>query len=94
MITIRLYLLLNSVVELYKLVLLAYAVLSWLRIPTNRWTVLLQRLVEPVVDPVRRLLRKHLPMQWQMFDWSVLAVYLLLGVAQTLLRIVMGMWLW
>ena len=90
----RLYMLLNSLVELYKLALLAYVVLSWLRIPSNRWTVLLQRIVEPVVGPVRKSLRRHLPMQWQMFDWSVLVVYLLLGVAQTLLRIVMGMWLW
>ena len=82
----RVFILLNSLLELYKLALLAYVVLSWLRIPTNRWTVLLQRVVEPVVGPVRRFLRARLPMQWQMFDWSVLVVYLLIGVAQSLLR--------
>ena len=78
--------LLNSALELYKLALLVYVVLSWLRIPANRWTVLLQRLVEPVVAPVRRFLRAKLPMQWQMFDWSVLVVYLIIGVVQSLLR--------
>ena len=87
----RVFILLNSLLELYKLALLAYVVLSWLRIPTNRWTVLLQRVVEPVVGPVRRFLRARLPMQWQMFDWSVLVVYLLIGVAQSLLR---GFLLW
>ena len=87
----RLFILLNSLIELYKLALLAYVVLSWLRIPSNRWTVLLQRIVEPVVSPVRRFLRARLPMQWQMFDWSVLVVYLLIGVAQSFLR---GFLLW
>lgn len=83
---ITVFALLNSALELYKLALLVYVVLSWLRIPANRWTVLLQRLVEPVVAPVRRFLRAKLPMQWQMFDWSVLVVYLLIGVVQSLLR--------
>ena len=87
----RLFILLNSLLELYKLALLVYVVLSWLRIPANRWTVLLQRIVEPVVGPVRRFLRAKLPMQWQMFDWSMLVVYLLIGVAQSLLR---GFWFW
>lgn len=89
-----LYSLLNSLVELYKLALVAYVVLSWLRIPSNRWTVLLQRLVEPVLIPVRKFLRKYLPSQWQIIDWSVLAVYLLLGVVQTVLRVVFWVWLW
>lgn len=90
----RLYLLLHSLLELYRLVLLAYVVLSWLRIPANRWTVLLQRLVEPVVNPVRTFLRARLPMEWQMFDWSVLVVYLLIGVVEMLLRMVLGALLW
>ncbi|MCH5287349.1 MAG: YggT family protein [Christensenellaceae bacterium] len=90
----RLYLLLHSLLELYKLVLLAYVVLSWLRIPSNRWTVLLQRLVEPVVTPVRTFLRARLPREWQMFDWSVLVVYLLIGVVEMLLRMVLGTLLW
>ena len=89
-----LFLLINSLLELYKLALLAYVVLSWLRIPSNRWTVLLQRVVEPVVAPVRRFLRAKLPVQWQMFDWSVLVVYLLIGLLQGFLRTTLGMMLW
>ena len=83
----RLFLLLNSLLELYKLALLAYVVLSWLRIPANRWTVLLQRVIEPVVGPVRTFLRARLPAQWQMFDWSVLVVYFLIGIVQSFLRV-------
>lgn len=89
-----LYSLLNALIELYKLALVAYVVLSWLHVPSNQWTVLLQRLVEPVLKPVRAFLRKYLPSQWQIVDWSVLAVYLLLGVVQTVLRVVFWVWLW
>lgn len=88
------YRLLNTLLELYKLALLIYVVLSWLRIPANRWTVLLQRLVEPVLEPVRRFLRAKLPKEWQIFDWSALVVYLLIGVVQTLLRSLLGPILW
>lgn len=88
------YRLLNTLLELYKLALLVYVVLSWLRIPANRWTVLLQRLVEPVLEPVRRFLRAKLPKEWQIFDWSALVVYLLIGVVQTLLRSLLGPILW
>lgn len=81
----RLYPIIHLLLELYKLALLAYVVLSWLRIPANKWTVLLQRIVEPVVGPVRRFLRAKLPAQWQLIDWSVLVVYLLVGLVQNLL---------
>ena len=86
--------LLNSLLELYKLALLAYIALSWLRIPSNKWTVMLQRVVEPVVGPVRRFLRTSLPNQWQILDWSALAVYLLIGLVQSFLRMTLGMMLW
>lgn len=89
-----LFILINSLLELYKLVLLAYIAISWLRIPANRWTVLLQRIVEPVAGPVRRFLRAHLPVQWQILDWSVAVVYLLVGLVQSFLRMTLGMMLW
>ena len=89
-----LFILLNSLLELYKLALLAYIALSWLRIPNNKWTVMLQRVVEPVVGPVRRFLRAHLPTQWQIFDWSAAVVYLLVGLVQSFLRMTLGMMLW
>lgn len=89
-----LFILINSLLELYKLAILAYIALSWLRIPANRWTVLLGRAVEPVVGPVRRFLRSRLPAQWQILDWSALVVYLLIGLVQSFLRMTLGMMLW
>lgn len=89
-----LFILLNSLLELYKLALLASIALSWLRVPSNKWTVMLQRVVEPVVGPVRRFLRAHLPTQWQMLDWSAAVVYLLVGLVQSFLRMTLGMMLW
>ena len=89
-----LFILLNSLLELYKLAILVSIALSWLRVPANRWTVLLQRVIEPAVSPVRRFLRKHLPTQWQILDWSALVVYLLVGLIQSFLRMTLGMMLW
>ena len=89
-----LFILLNSLLELYKLALLAYIAISWLRVSSNRWTEMLRRIVEPVVTPVRRFLRAHLPPQWQMFDWSAAVVYLLIGLVQSFLRMTLGMMLW
>lgn len=81
--------LLIAVLDLYKLLLIVYVLLSWLHIGANRWTELLRRAVEPVLNPVRVFLHARLPRQWQVLDWSPLAVYLLVGLAQTLLRILL-----
>jgi YggT family protein len=49
-----------SIIELYLLIMIAYAVLTWFPLdPRSPWFRLrhgLGRLVEPVVGPVRRLL--------------------------------------
>lgn len=85
----RLLAVLNTLLELYKLLLLIYFVVALLRVPSNRWTTLLARVIEPVVNPVRTFLRTRLPARWQMVDWSLVAVYLLISVAQSVLQ---GLW--
>ena len=84
-----LYSLINTALSLYRLCIIAYVALSWLRITANKWTELLRRLVEPVLTPIRRLLVRRLPSQWQMLDWSpvvaLLAIEVLGGVIRTLL---------
>jgi YggT family protein len=55
-----------SIIELYLLVMIAYAILTWFPIdpgsPIARFRYALGRLVEPVVGPVRRLMpRTSLP---------------------------------
>ena len=81
----RLYNLIELALKLYKLMLLAYFVVGILRIPNNRWTTLLARFVEPVLPPVRRALTEYLPQNWQVCDWSPIAVFLLVSVVQWVL---------
>lgn len=72
--------------DLYKLALIAFVVLSYLRTPANRWTELLRRFIEPVLSPVRVWLHRLLPAQWtRWFDWSPVVLYLLISIAQGIL---------
>lgn len=80
------YRLLSTVISAYELALLVYVILSWIRPTANRWTELLRSVVEPPLQPIRRFLMRHIPLRWQFLDWSVLAMWLLLDLAKTLLR--------
>lgn len=72
--------------DLYKLALIAFALITWLRVPANRWTEMLRRIIEPVLSTVRVMLHRLLPAQWmRSFDWSLVALYLLISLAQRLL---------
>lgn len=86
-----LYSLLNTALSLYRFAVIAYVVISWLRIPANQWTELLRRLVEPVLMPIRRILVRRLPSNWQMLDWSPAVLLLLLEILGSLLRTVLFM---
>lgn len=86
-----LYSLLNTALSLYRLAVIIYVVLSWLRIPANRWTELLRRLVEPVLSPIRRMLVRRLPSNWQMLDWSPAVLLLLLEIVGGVLRTLLFM---
>ena len=55
---------------LFDVALLIYVAMSWLRPTANRWTELLRKIVEPVLNPIRRILVEKLPPRWQIFDWS------------------------
>ena len=80
------YRLLSTVISAYELALLVYVILTWIRPAANRWTELLRSVVEPPLQPIRRFLMRHIPLRWQFLDWSVLAMWLLLDLAKTLLR--------
>ena len=84
-----LYMLFNTLLSLYKLAVIAYVAISWLRLPANKWTELLRLLVEPVLTPIRRLLVRRLPSNWQMLDWSPAALLLLLEILGSVLRVVL-----
>lgn len=77
--------LIDLVLKVYKLLLLAYFVIGLLKISNNRWTSLVARFVEPVLPPVRRALNEHLPKNWQVCDWSPVAVFLVITIVQWVL---------
>jgi YggT family protein len=65
----------ETVFKLYLLVLLVYAVLSWVPSLRGRWSDYVAMVVEPVLVPVRRVIP---PLG--MFDLSFLVVFFILSV--------------
>ena len=77
--------LIDLVLKLCKLVLRAHFIIGLMKIPGNKWTSLIARFVEPILPPVRRALSEHLPQNWQVCDWSPVAVFLVITVVQWVL---------
>ncbi len=77
--------LINGLLDVYKLLVIAYCVISLMKIPANRWTELLRSVIEPLLVPIRKLLAQYLPMQWQVLDWSPVVLILLVTLVQWIL---------
>ena len=77
--------LIDIVLNLFNILLLIYVLLSWIRPVQNKWTDLVQNLVEPVLTPVRRFLQKNVPNLMGTFDWSPVAVWLLISLLRQIL---------
>lgn len=74
---------------LYNLLVVAYVILSWVRIPANKWTELLRSVVEPGLALTRKLMDRFLPsLRKPGIDWSPVVLF----VAIIVLRMVIG-WL-
>ena len=56
MIPCELYSLVAKVLELYTLIMLVYALVSWVPSIRGKWTEYVAMLVEPVLTPVRRII--------------------------------------
>jgi YggT family protein len=56
MIICELYSAVAKLLQLYTLVMLVYAVISWIPSFRGRWTEYVSMLVEPVLAPVRRII--------------------------------------
>ena len=76
--------LINLLLSIYSTVIVVYVILSLIKPTANRWTELLRSLVEPVLGPIRRLLQRYLPAQWQVIDWSPVAALLLIRILKSL----------
>lgn len=56
MITCDLYHLVGVLLQIYTLILLVYALVSWVPSLRGKWMEYVSRLVEPVLMPVRRII--------------------------------------
>ena len=75
-------------IDLYRWVLFAYVLLSWVPRPPDALVPVVlgvQRLVDPVVRPLRRVI-PPLRLGAVALDLSVLVLFLLLGLVRALLR--------
>ena len=52
----ELYLIVGKLLQLYSLIMLAYALVSWVPSLRGRWSDYIAMLVEPVLAPVRRII--------------------------------------
>lgn len=75
----------NLLLDVYKLLVVVHFVLTLIKVPANRWTTLLDSLVEPVLSPIRRLLTAKLPKNWQIIDWSPIALVIAITILQWIL---------
>lgn len=77
--------LIDLILLLFELALIVHALLSWLKPASNRWTELLESIVEPVLAPIRKILVQKLPSKYQVFDWSPLVAVLIVAIIRALL---------
>jgi YggT family protein len=72
---------LDELIKIYVVIMLVYAVVSWIPSIRGRWTSYIAMLVEPVLSPVRRVIP---PLGG--LDLSFLVVIIVLQVLDSTLR--------
>jgi len=76
----------RMILGLYSLVVLAYIVISFIRIPSNKWTELLRSVVDPALDVTRKLMDRFLPfLQVKGIDLAPVVLFVALHVISWLL---------
>ena len=74
----------NVFVTVYTLVIFAYIITSWLRLPYSPWLNRIQRFLYDVCEPYLRLWRRLLPLSVGPLDLSPIVGLLVLGIAARL----------
>lgn len=80
----------STVLSIYDLLVLVYVILMFIKPAANQWTELLNRVVEPVLAPVRGFLNAKLPDKVKVIDWSPVAVWIAIGLVQRLISVLRG----
>ena len=78
--------LLILLLNIYTLVLVIHVIISWVKPASNKYTVLLSRVVEPVLEPIRRVLRQALPPQLQVLDFSPIVAWILISILRSIIQ--------
>jgi uncharacterized protein YggT (Ycf19 family) len=79
--------LLSLAAFLYQVALLIYFAIGLINPAQSAFTHFLNRIVEPLLIPLRRILANILPANWQRMDWSPLAAWLVIWMVRELLGI-------
>lgn len=75
----------NAIFTFYQIILFARIIFSWIRLdPYHPVWGPIQRFVYDMTEPLLAPIRRMMP-QMGMFDFSILILWLLLGVAQSIL---------
>ena len=75
-------------ITLYSLVLLAYILMSWVRLPYSLTLDRIQRFLHDVSEPYLRMFRRVLPMAGPL-DLSPIVAFLALGVIDRLVHLIL-----
>ena len=79
----------NVFITVYFVVLIAYIITSWLRLPYSLWMNRIQRFLYDVCEPYLRLFRRLLPMAGPI-DFSPILAIIALGAIDRLLIWILG----
>lgn len=74
-------------ITVYTIVLLAYVVMSWLRLPYSPWLNRIQRFLYDVAEPYLRLFRRVLPSMGPLDLSPMIGIIVLWLIEQVLIRI-------
>lgn len=75
-----------AALNVYNVLVLLYIVLKMINIPANKWTELLNSVVEPGLQIARKLMDRFLPsLRKPGIDWSPVVLFVSIIVVNTLL---------
>lgn len=74
---------------LYSLAVIAHFVLSLVKPAANKWTELLNTIVEPVLQPIRKLLTSMFNASFDKFDWSHFVLLALLQITTSIISFIL-----
>lgn len=75
-------------ITLYGIVLLAYVLMSWIRLPYSVTMDRIQHFIHDVSEPYLRMFRRILPMAGPL-DLSPIVAFLVLGAIDTLVHLIL-----